>query len=196
MRGDRIRWTAAGPSSSAAAASRSSTRGSSATAARSTGPDVAGGAIAGVLAARGPAGLRRQQHLRRPRRARPTRCSNGGAISSIGVSWTIINSRFIHNRAVGHGAQPTPARHAGRRQRRSDLQRRQHDDAASRRLDGQGQPLQRRRWQRHLLRQQRPPGEVEIAGSVLRNNSGDGFSTHPGIFFLGRRIPFTDSVVE
>jgi hypothetical protein len=39
-------------------------------------------------------------------------------------------------------------------------------------------------------------GEVEIAESVLRNNSGDGFSTHPGIFFLGRSITFTDSVVE
>ena len=39
-------------------------------------------------------------------------------------------------------------------------------------------------------------GEVEIVDSVLRNNSGDGFSTHPGIFFLGRRISFTDSIVE
>jgi hypothetical protein len=33
-------------------------------------------------------------------------CSNGGAISSIGVSWTIINSRFTHNRAVGNGGNP------------------------------------------------------------------------------------------
>ena len=32
--------------------------------------------------------------------------SNGGAISSIGVSWTILNSLFSHNRAVGHGANP------------------------------------------------------------------------------------------
>lgn len=29
-------------------------------------------------------------------------CSNGGGISSVGVSWTIINSLFSHNRAVGN----------------------------------------------------------------------------------------------
>ena len=33
-------------------------------------------------------------------------CSNGGAISSIGVSWTIINSLFSHNRAIGDGGNP------------------------------------------------------------------------------------------
>jgi hypothetical protein len=33
-------------------------------------------------------------------------CSNGGGISSIGVSWTIINSLFSHNRAIGEGGNP------------------------------------------------------------------------------------------
>lgn len=33
-------------------------------------------------------------------------CSNGGGISSIGVSWTIIDSVFSHNRAIGNGANP------------------------------------------------------------------------------------------
>ncbi len=33
-------------------------------------------------------------------------CSNGGGISSIGVSWTIINSQFSYNRAIGNGANP------------------------------------------------------------------------------------------
>jgi hypothetical protein len=32
--------------------------------------------------------------------------SNGGGISSIGVSWTIINSLFSHNQAIGYGANP------------------------------------------------------------------------------------------
>jgi hypothetical protein len=31
-------------------------------------------------------------------------CANGGALSSIGVSWNILNSRFSDNTAVGHGA--------------------------------------------------------------------------------------------
>lgn len=33
-------------------------------------------------------------------------CSNGGGISSIGVSWRIINSLFSHNSAVGNGGNP------------------------------------------------------------------------------------------
>jgi hypothetical protein len=33
-------------------------------------------------------------------------CSNGGGISSIGVSWTVINSYFSHNRAIGNGGNP------------------------------------------------------------------------------------------
>ncbi len=32
--------------------------------------------------------------------------SNGGGISSIGVSWTIINSLFSHNSALGNGGNP------------------------------------------------------------------------------------------
>ncbi len=34
------------------------------------------------------------------------RCANGGGISSIGVSWTIINSLFSHNQALGEGGNP------------------------------------------------------------------------------------------
>jgi len=33
-------------------------------------------------------------------------CSNGGGISSIGVSWTILNSLFSHNEAIGMGGNP------------------------------------------------------------------------------------------
>jgi hypothetical protein len=33
-------------------------------------------------------------------------CSNGGGISSIGVSWTIINSLFSNNHAIGNGGNP------------------------------------------------------------------------------------------
>jgi hypothetical protein len=32
--------------------------------------------------------------------------SNGGGIASIGVSWTIINSLFSYNRAIGNGGNP------------------------------------------------------------------------------------------
>ncbi len=33
-------------------------------------------------------------------------CANGGGISSIGVSWTVLNSVFSHNRAIGMGGNP------------------------------------------------------------------------------------------
>ena len=33
--------------------------------------------------------------------------SNGGGISSIGVSWTIINSLFSYNKAIGNGGNPS-----------------------------------------------------------------------------------------
>ncbi len=33
-------------------------------------------------------------------------CSNGGGISSIGVSWNVLNSVFSHNHAIGNGGNP------------------------------------------------------------------------------------------
>ncbi|MCB9689798.1 MAG: hypothetical protein H6735_32465 [Alphaproteobacteria bacterium] len=33
-------------------------------------------------------------------------CSNGGGISSIGVSWNVWNSVFTHNHAIGNGGNP------------------------------------------------------------------------------------------
>ena len=35
--------------------------------------------------------------------------ANGGALSSIGVSYTVIDSRFTHNTATGRGANPAKA---------------------------------------------------------------------------------------
>ena len=71
-----------------------------------SGPDVGGGAIR-VLS----------QHQGRPVHvvdstfggdtdALGNVCSNGGGLSSIGVSYTVVNSTFSHNRAVGSGANP------------------------------------------------------------------------------------------
>jgi len=36
-------------------------------------------------------------------------CSNGGGLSSIGTSWTILNSLFSYNEAIGNGGNPTQA---------------------------------------------------------------------------------------
>jgi hypothetical protein len=41
------------------------------------------------------------------------RCSNGGALSSIGVSWVVLNSVMTNNQAIGYGANPASAGTAG-----------------------------------------------------------------------------------
>ena len=71
----------------------------------STGPDTAGGAIYGT-----------EQYLGLPLFVVHSTfggevnlsniCSNGGALGSIGVSWSLINSLITHNHAVGHGGNP------------------------------------------------------------------------------------------
>ena len=41
------------------------------------------------------------------------RCSNGGALSSIGVSWMVLNSVMTNNKAIGYGANPASPGTAG-----------------------------------------------------------------------------------
>ena len=66
----------------------------------SSGPDLGGAAIRALA-----------QYRNRPvyitgDTFRGGRCSNGGALSSIGVSWEVINSVMAGNRAIGWGANP------------------------------------------------------------------------------------------
>jgi hypothetical protein len=70
-----------------------------------TGPDTAGGAIYST-----------NQYLGLPvyvvhstfggQSSLSNICSNGGALGSIGVSWTVINSLLTYNQAVGNGGNP------------------------------------------------------------------------------------------
>ena len=72
------------------------------------GPDVGGAAVRTLEPVQRPAGLRRRQHVRR-REDLGNVCSNGGGLSSIGVSYSVINSLFSHNNAIGNGANPAKA---------------------------------------------------------------------------------------
>jgi hypothetical protein len=65
-----------------------------------TGPDLGGAAIRVLSQSQQPAGVRRGSTFT------GGRCSNGGALSSIGVSWTVLNSVFTGNKAIGRGANP------------------------------------------------------------------------------------------
>ncbi len=128
--------------------------------------------------------------------ARRNACSNAGGISSIGVSWTILNSVFTNNRAVGTGANPpkpgTPGGGNGGAI---------YNDGNEMTLDIEGTRIEGN-WSNGeggsgiFFVSNNRTGSVVIKDSILRNNDGDGFQTYPGIFFLGDSITFTNSTVE
>ena len=155
-----------------------------------TGPDV-GGAAVRVL----------DQHLDRPvivRRSTFTGgvCSNGGALSSIGVSWRIVDSTFTGNKAIGQGANPaqpgTPGGGSGGAiyADGNTFHVRITDSkfVANRAQEGGGAVF--------FVSNDRT-GTLAIDSSVLRRNPSLGFENFPGIFFLGQGRPqFTASVVR
>jgi hypothetical protein len=153
------------------------------------GPDIGGGAVR-VL----------DQFRDRAVRVRGSvfrggRCSNGSALSSIGVSWRIASSRFHHNRAVGRGANPpregTPGGGSGGAIYLDGNKIHLHVDDS----------VMRRNWAREgggaiFFVSNNRTGTLTIDGSTLVNNPSEGFETIPGIFFLGKSRTITDSVVK
>ncbi|MDF1606019.1 hypothetical protein [Nocardioides sp. YIM 152315] len=156
------------------------------------GPDL-GGAAVRVL----------DQHRDRPvyvvgSTFRGGRCSNGGALSSIGVSWRVLNSTFVGNRAVGHGANPARAGTPG------------GGSGGAIYLDGNrftldlGGTLVRDNVAREgggavFFVSNDRTGTMRIRHSTLARNPSRGFETRglPGIFFLGARRPgITDSTLR
>ena len=125
-------------------------------------------------------------------------CSNGGALSSIGVSWDVRGSRFTRNRAIGTGANParggTPGGGSGgaiyndgnRYTLRITGSRLTGNVAA----EGGGAVF--------FVSNDRT-GTLAITDSVLERNPSRGFETRglPGIFFLGAGRPsITSSVLR
>jgi hypothetical protein len=161
----------------------------------STGPDVGGASIQVfsqyqglpvyvVRSTFGGSGVRRNE------------CSNGGGISSIGVSWSILDSLFTGNRAIGTGANPPKAGKPGGGNGGAI-----YNDGNEMLLHVEGSRIEGNTSNHEggsaiFFVSNDRSGSVEIVDSVLRDNTGDGFSTHPGIFFLGDSITFTGSTVE
>jgi predicted outer membrane repeat protein len=125
-------------------------------------------------------------------------CSNGGALSSIGVSWTVLNSRFLANLAIGIGANPaqpgTPGGGSGGAI---------YNDGDSMTLSIGGSLFVNNRATEgggaiFFVSDDRT-GTMAITGSTLERNPNDQFHTAglPGIFFLGARSPtISESVVR
>lgn len=113
-------------------------------------------------------------------------CSNGAGLSSIGVSMTVINSRFTHNEAIGVGANParggTPGGGSGGaiyndgNQFTLRLSGTLIEDNTAREGGGAVFFVSNNRT-----------GSLVIDGSTLRRNPSAGFETRglPGIFYLG-----------
>ncbi len=117
-------------------------------------------------------------------------CSNGGALSSIGVSWEIYTSTFQHNTAVGNGANPARAGTPG------------GGSGGAIYLDGNtftlllaGTTIEDGHANEgggavFFVSNDRT-GTMRIDSSTLRRNPSDGFETagYPGIFYLGQGNP-------
>ena len=117
-------------------------------------------------------------------------CSNGAALSSIGVSWTVLNSSFSGNSAVGSGANPAKSGTPG------------GGSGGAIYLDGNtftltldGTVIEDNKAKEgggavFFVSNDRTGG-LTIRNSKLRRNPSAGFETAglPGIFFLGRSAP-------
>jgi hypothetical protein len=117
-------------------------------------------------------------------------CSNGGALSSIGVSWTVLNSRFVANRAVGIGANPaqpgTPGGGSGGAIYNDG-------DRMSLSIGGSlfvGNHASEGGGAIFFVSDDRT-GTMAITDSAIERNRNDRFQTAglPGIFFLGAGSP-------
>jgi hypothetical protein len=117
-------------------------------------------------------------------------CANGGAFSSIGVSWVVLNSVLAGNAAIGHGANPAKGGTPG------------GGSGGAIYLDGNLFTLRlagTRVEGNHAVEgggavffvSNDRTGTMAIEASTLRGNPSDGFETSglPGIFFLGARPP-------
>jgi hypothetical protein len=156
------------------------------------GPDIGGGAVRAL-----------SQYQGLPVEVADSRftgnvCSNGGALSSIGVSWNVTRSRFSANRAIGSGANParggTPGGGSGgailNDGNRITLTITGSRLSGNRAAEGGGAVF--------FVSNDRT-GTMAITDSVLERNPSEGFETRglPGIFFLGAAQPaITRSVLR
>ncbi|MFC8618420.1 hypothetical protein ACFT9M_18680 [Micromonospora purpureochromogenes] len=117
-------------------------------------------------------------------------CANGAALSSIGVSWTVLNSVFTGNRAVGSGANParsgTPGGGSGGAI---------YCDGNEFTVRIAGTRIENNHANEGggaiFFVSNNRTGTMKIESSTLRRNPSNGFETQglPGIFFLGARPP-------
>ena len=124
-------------------------------------------------------------------------CSNGGALGGLGpVSWTVLNSRFVDNQAIGHGANPAQAGTPGGGSGKAIYN---DGDQMTLSIAGSlftGNDANEGGGAVFFVSDDRT-GTLAIEHSTLTHNPNAGFQTAglPGIFFLGARSPAITSSV-
>jgi len=107
-------------------------------------------------------------------------CANGGGISSIGVSWTIINSLFTHNRAIGNGGNPAQAGTPGGGSGGAI-----YNDGNEMTLSLCGTRIEENTVTTHgqaiFFVTNNHTGDIQIRDSIIRNNHGGSWYALPGI---------------
>ncbi|SMC90317.1 hypothetical protein [Lentzea albidocapillata] len=111
-------------------------------------------------------------------------CSNGGALSSIGASWVVLNSLMKNNKAVGRGANParggTPGGGSGGAI---------YNDGNTFTLRLAGSLIEDNQANEGggavFFVSNDNSGSMSVEGSTLRRNPSLGFETVKGIFYLG-----------
>ncbi len=154
-----------------------------------TGPDVGGGALRVLSQSQGlPVYVTNSTFGGRADLG--NECSNGGALSSIGVSWVVLNSYLSFNNAIGNGANPARAGTPG------------GGNGGAIALDGNlftlriaGSIVEDNHANEGggavFFVSNNRTGTMRVEGSTLRRNVSAGFETagFPGIFFLGASPP-------
>ncbi|MGH3509535.1 MAG: hypothetical protein ACRDPI_04820 [Nocardioidaceae bacterium] len=118
------------------------------------------------------------------------RCSNGGALSSIGVSWVVLNTLISNNRAIGHGANP-----ARKGTRGGGSGAGIYNDGNTIRLTVRGTLIRNNTANEGggaiFFVSDDLSGTLTISGSRLHHNPSLGFYTrpYPGIFYRGHGAP-------
>jgi hypothetical protein len=121
--------------------------------------------------------------------------SNGGALSSIGVSYTVINSLISHNRAIGNGANPaqpgTPGGGSGGAI---------YNDGNTFTLNICGCRITENTANEGggaiFFVSNDKTGSLIIDRSHLSSNYSGQFETDPGIFVKAGDVNYVDSVIE
>jgi hypothetical protein len=117
-------------------------------------------------------------------------CSNGGALSSIGVSWIVLNSVLTFNQAIGQGANPASPNTPGGGSGGAIYN---DGNYFTVRIAGSivEDNIAREGGGAVFFVSNDHTGTLTVEDSTLRRNPSQGFETagYPGIFFLGLGHP-------